>query len=70
MAGGLLLTARQNESFPLPVLVTAADVADEKSDLKVSTSGIERGREIDRELCVGSLSTRLEQSSPIGIEEI
>ena len=63
-------SARQNESFPMPVLVTAAEVADEKSDLKVSTTGKERGREIDRELCVGSLSTRLEQSSPIGIEEI
>jgi hypothetical protein len=64
--------ARQNESFPLPVLVTAADVADERSDLKVSTSGKERGRENDQELCVGSPPTRLEQSSPIGtdIEEI
>ncbi|KAH7243786.1 hypothetical protein B0J15DRAFT_565005 [Fusarium solani] len=27
----------KNESFPLPVLVTAADVADEKSDQKNST---------------------------------
>jgi hypothetical protein len=62
--------ARQNESFPLPVLVTAADVADERSDLKVSTSRKERGRENDQELCVGSPSTRLRQSSPIGIEEI
>lgn len=60
----------KNESFPLPVLVTAADVADERSDLKVSTLGKERGRENDQELCVGSPPTRLEQSSPIGIEEI
>jgi hypothetical protein len=61
--------ARQNESFPLPVLVTGADVADEKRDLKVSTSGKERGRQIDRELYVGSPSTRLEESSPVSIEE-
>ncbi|RMI96583.1 hypothetical protein CDV36_016323 [Fusarium kuroshium] len=60
--------ARQNESFPLPVLVTAADVADERSDLKFSTSGKERGRGNDLKLCVGSPSTGLEQSSPIGIE--
>ncbi|RSL82237.1 hypothetical protein CDV31_016954, partial [Fusarium ambrosium] len=54
----------KNESFPLPVLVTAADVADERTDLKFSTSGN------DLELCVGSPSTGPEQSSPIGIEEI
>ncbi|RSL84241.1 hypothetical protein CDV31_016733 [Fusarium ambrosium] len=34
----------KNESFPLPVLVTAADVADEKGGLKVSTSGKEPGQ--------------------------
>lgn len=59
---------RQNKSFLLPVLVAPADVTDEMGGLKVSMSGKERGRKIDRESCVGSLSTRLEQSSPIDIE--
>jgi outer membrane lipoprotein-sorting protein len=59
--------ARQNESFPLPVLVTAADVADERSDLKASTSRKERGRENDQECCVGNPPTGFEQNSPIDI---
>ncbi|KAI3574101.1 hypothetical protein IWW34DRAFT_810256 [Fusarium oxysporum f. sp. albedinis] len=60
-----------NESFPPPVLVTAVDVADERSDQKNSTwgKGWRRGNDQEGALCVGSPSTGLERSSPIDIED-
>ncbi|RMI94324.1 hypothetical protein CDV36_016483, partial [Fusarium kuroshium] len=39
----------KNESFPLPVLVTAADAANERINLKASTSGIEQRQRNNQE---------------------
>ncbi|KAL6410001.1 hypothetical protein AUP68_06409 [Ilyonectria robusta] len=51
----------KNESFPLPVLVTAVDVADKRSD-KNSTwrKGRQQGNDQEGESCVGK--------PPIGLE--